>query len=158
MLLCLWPELEYSSLWYLSTFSGPILACVFGSFLCLVPIHNVLEQPVYWYEDQLTRFAGSPVVISQMMIRAEHWSDFSFENKWSTYIFMEILCIVFYACMTFGYYFTWDYYFEYSQPMPMSLHLGVILLSLIVNVAIIYRFVTFMYILTIRIVPIYNCL
>ena len=39
-----------NSVHYISWVSGIILACVWVSVFCLVPQHNVVEEPSYWYE------------------------------------------------------------------------------------------------------------
>ena len=137
--ICIEQEPESSFLWLFSILSGPILACGFGAFLCLVPIHNVLEQPAYWYEDQLTRFTGSPVLVVQMMVRAEQWSGFVFKHRWSTYLFMEALCMFVYAIMTFSYYFLWTCYYKFSLPLPMSQHLSAFTVVLVMNVVLWFR-------------------
>ena len=46
---------EGSPLDYATILSGPLLACICGGLVCLVPIHNVMEQPKYWYEDMTLR-------------------------------------------------------------------------------------------------------
>ena len=41
---------KVSDLHYLSCFSGVIFTILLNSIYCLVPIHNPLEEPMYWYD------------------------------------------------------------------------------------------------------------
>ena len=106
---------------YLSVLSGPIIACFCGSFLTLVPIHNVLEQPQFWYEDQLSKaIPVVPMIVSQILIHAEYWSNFKFEKKWQTYVFSIGLAYLTYFGVMTGYHFIWTYYLGYYHPLPMN--------------------------------------
>ena len=79
-------NIKNSILSYLSILSGPLLACLCGNFICLVSILNVLKEPSHLYEDVICRYiAGIPVSTGIIIIRTEYCSNFSFENKKSTY-------------------------------------------------------------------------
>ena len=41
---------KVSDLHYISCFSGVILTILLNSIYCLIPIHNPLEEPLYWYD------------------------------------------------------------------------------------------------------------
>ena len=41
---------KVSDLHYVSCFSGVILTILLNSIYCLIPIHNPLEEPMYWYD------------------------------------------------------------------------------------------------------------
>ena len=66
-------------LYQTSILSGPLLAATAGSFLCLIPIHNVLEQPEYWYEEftcrMLAGLAAGILFTINALIRTEYWSN-----------------------------------------------------------------------------------
>ena len=96
---------------YLSILSGPLIACINVSFLTLIPVPNILEQPQYWYEDHF--FKSIPVVSMigiQLLIHAEVWSNFSFQKKWQTYVLSLGLTYVAYVVAVTGYHFIWTYY------------------------------------------------
>ena len=110
-----------SGLYYLSILSGPLLVCLYMSFVTLIPIHNVIEQPEYWYEDIITRvLAASPIHACMVMIRADYWARFSFKNRWNSYVLMMGYVFVLYVCLLGGYYLLWTTYLGFYQPMPLN--------------------------------------
>ena len=113
-------ETATSILHYLSTFSGPLLACIGGTFLCLVPLQNVLEQPSLWYEYQLCTTFAVLAMLLQNLLAAEYWSDFTFENRSKSYMILGGLGFVLYAGVIFGCFLVWTLYYGYVPPMPMS--------------------------------------
>ena len=110
-----------SGLYYLSILSGPLLVCLYMSFMTLIPIHNVIEQPEYWYEDIITRvLAASPIHACMVMIRADYWAGFSFKDRWTSYVLMMGYVFVLYVCLLGGYYLVWTTYLGFYQPMPLN--------------------------------------
>ena len=111
-----------NSVWhYLSILSGPLLACTCGSFMCLIPIHNTLEQPSYWYEDTISRIlCGAFILTCQNLLRAEYWSQFSFANKGKTYIVLIGLMHGIQGCAAIVYYYIWTKYMGFYQPMALN--------------------------------------
>ena len=123
--------------YYISILSGPFWACLTGSFICLIPIHNVMEQPWYWYEDQLTKFfAVIPNMICLIIIRAKFWSGFEFEKEFKSYVVLGGFGMSVYLVVTIGYNLLWTKYFGYSLPMAMSEHGAAMSMFVAINVAI----------------------
>ena len=116
--------LYVSILYYLSVFTGPIFAIISGSFLCLVPISNVLEQPEYWMLDQVTRVLAGCNGNLQNLFGTEYWADFKFKNRWATYLILTILQISTYCVVITIYNLIWTTGLGYYHPMPMSQHIG----------------------------------
>ena len=51
-----------SCIHYLSAVSGIFLACGMSISICLIPQHNILEEPYYWYENMvLVAFVWIPI-------------------------------------------------------------------------------------------------
>ena len=133
-------ETESSVLHHISILSGPIFALLAGSFLCLVPIHNVMEQPQYWYEDQFCRaMALVPLMISKNLLRAEYWSNFTFKNKWVSFLILAVVGITTYTGIIIGYYILWVEYQGLSLPLPMNLQLAGSIASIMINITLFFR-------------------
>lgn len=110
-----------SALHYLSMLSGPMLACVCGGFLTLIPIHNVLENPEYWYEDIACRILSSAVILTcQSLLRAEYWCNFSFENKTIAYVGLITVVHGIVISSVLAHYYVWTVYFGLYQPMALG--------------------------------------
>ena len=113
-----WPT---SFIHYFSVLSGPILACVCGSFLTLIPIHNVMKQPSYWYENMLCTILGSSTVfVCQQLIRAEYWSNFELEKKLKTYVLVNGLTHILNVVNFLVSAYVWTSHFGFYHPIPLN--------------------------------------
>ena len=130
-----------SFLYYSSIFSGPILAATAGSFLCLIPIHNVLEQPEYWYEEVTCRILAAGILYPVInLIRTEYWSNLFFEKRVQTYmLFIAVSQIVLVSSyITYLYY--WNIHLKLFLPMPLNHIVGGSVLLIIITVFLKFRY------------------
>ena len=136
---------------YISIVSGPLLSLVCGTFLCLVPIKNVMENPGFWYEDQICRFmAAIPILIVLNLIRGEYYSNFRFEQKWSTYVLFVGIGSVVYVVSIITYYVIWTHYYGYNQPMPLNQHLAGSILLMVINATLWTRYVILLHMYSLK--------
>ena len=106
---------------WLSIVSGLILSCVHGSLLCLIPIHNVMEQPAYWYEDAICRILyGGTILPVQIVLEIEYWACFTFEKRLQTYFLFVGYSLVICVSTYFVYFYLWIIQLGYSHPMPLG--------------------------------------
>ena len=123
-----------------SILSGPLVACINASFFCLIPIHNVIKEPAYWYEDIMARWLpGIPIFACMIVIRADYWNSFSFEKRWPTYLWMLGLAYAGHFLCIAGYYWLWTVHLGYFPPMPMNQHLSGTISVIVINVALYFR-------------------
>ena len=125
-----------------SVLSGPLLACTCASFLCLIPFRNVLKYPGYWYEEQFARFlAAYPIIMSQPVAMAFFWCRLPFEKP-LVKSFMSLVgvgCLI-YIIVQASYYAYWTYNLGLYQPMPFNGYLGGTLGTIVIMVAIWFRY------------------
>ena len=132
-----------SVVYYLSILSGPLLACVCGSFLTLIPIHNILEEPNYWLEDFIYRIlAGGAIATSQNAIRAECWSNFHFKKRLITYIWLIVIGHGLGICAFGAHFYIWIVHFGHSQPLPLGHFMVGTALVIAINTTIYFRYET----------------
>ena len=115
---CIAEENSPNIFYHLSILSGPFLASLAGSILCLIPVPNVLEQPAYAFlEVALRNLSGGLLQLGQMMIRTVYWSKFTFEKKMRTYVLMLGLEIFMLFSIFLIYYYVWTVGFAYPLPL-----------------------------------------
>ena len=130
-----------SFLYYFSTLSGPILSIITGGiFLCIIPIHNALEYPEFWYEDTFFRWIPSCTGTFQNLFGAEYWADFTFKNRGKSYFILAFVQNMVYWIVVVSYYLIWTNS-GYFPPMPMCQHLGALTILLVYHVAVYFRWV-----------------
>ena len=109
-------------MYLLSVLSGPSAILAVLSVECLIPLHNVLKEPQYWYEHQLIlAFGVIPFVIGQTLQFTIYWANFSFEKKWTSYLAIIGVGSVTFFISTIIYDVVWTEYLGYFQPLPISL-------------------------------------
>ena len=128
-----------SNWYYLTIFSGTILACINGSFIALIPIHNVLKQPDYWYEDVFCRVLTVGFLFAcQILIEAEYWSNFSFKSKRTTYVLVITLTYCLFIGISTGYHYFWTIYLGYSHPSAFG-HTVAAIVIIILSFTMLFR-------------------
>ena len=116
---------EISPLYHLTILSGPIAILTVVSAECLIPAHNVFEEPQYWYEYQLIlAFGLIPFLFGDALIKALYWSDFSFEKKWISYAQIIGISLGVYVIGATAYHLIWTLYLQYVPPLPLSLYVA----------------------------------
>lgn len=110
-------------LYCLSSFSGPVLAIGAASIYTLIPYHNVLKEPCYWYEIQIgvvLAFLPFLVFMSHPMM-TRYWLEFkSTHSKLSYFVLYVIACGTYISTISV-YYSKW---IGLTQPMPMNIYIG----------------------------------
>ena len=138
---CLGNRTLSAILYNLSILSGPLVACVFGSFICLLPIHNVLKEPAYWYEEVLCRMLSSGFLVAcQTTVEAEFWSNFRFEKRLTTYVFLVGLMYTLFSVCVIGYYYIWTVHLGFYQPGGLNHFIVGSISVIVVNIALWFRY------------------
>ena len=99
-----------------------LFACILSSLIViLIPQHNVIKQPEYWYELMFIFLFGywGFLVINITLVCAKvlHYQELkSFSIMVDLFV---TACIAQVSIYTFVY-IVWSHYFEYNHPMPFS--------------------------------------
>ena len=108
-------------MYLLTLLSGPLLGIAASSTYTLIPFHNALEDPCYWYEYQIvTIFICAPYLPSfTYPVWSVYWANFQFNRKWFSYILLLLLGCGTWAFAVAMYYFAY-WFTDYSHPMPLN--------------------------------------
>ena len=106
---------------YASLLSGPVLACACATFICLIPVSNVMEEPEYWYEYQIMEFfATIPLLMAAIWGIAIYWCKFTFKKKFFSFTLTFIIGCGSYGICVMTYYLLWTYALELNLPCIFS--------------------------------------
>ena len=107
----------------LSIWSAPIIVWTVTGVQCLYPMHNALEEPQYWYEHQLVlAFGLLPLFLGHALITVICWSNFAFDDKWTTYIQTISIGTMTYFIVLFTYHMIWTQLLDLGLPLPLNLY------------------------------------
>ena len=125
-------------LYGLSVLSGPALAIAVASIRCLVPYHNVLEEPCFWYESILaTLFAVIPFVVwLNHPLTTEYWSNFSMKKSFNTYLFLLLVASGIYITVIAIFYYYWG---DLAPPLPFNGFIAGSTVCLVIWISVILR-------------------
>ena len=113
------PETLKTILYGFSVLSGPTLAIGIASIWCLVPFHNVLKEPCYWYEFHvacLVTFIPFMIWTTHPM-STEYWANFSMKRGITSYVFLYFVTSGTFITAIAIYYHYWG---NLAQPMPLN--------------------------------------
>ena len=133
---------KISFIHHISVLGGPILASSIASVYCLIPQHNILKEPCYWYEFHLC--AGVAVIpfLSWLVHPniTEYWANLPMMSRSSSYIYLTSIGYSTWIAMLVTYHLICDY-LGVSHPMPLNFYALGSVTFLVLNVAILSRFV-----------------
>ena len=113
-----------SPLHYLSWLSGIIVTCFYLSAITIVPLHNSLCEPQYYWEFMLFAAIGWVSCWNAgMFISTRFWANLH-PGPWMTsFIMIMIITTAFNVVLTISYYYLWTDLLGFYAPMPLSYYL-----------------------------------
>ena len=105
----------------LKSFAGVLLGIAFTSTVTLLPQHDVIEQPEYWYESIITLAIGFPAASSGYIAYSYIYIlNMKFSEPWKmtlSIFFVGMFTAVILAGIC---YLVWSKYLMYSYPIPFQ--------------------------------------
>ena len=114
---------ESNFLYCFSALSGPLLAIAVASIYCLIPYHNVLKDPCYWYEFQIVVIIAFYSFLAWAVhpLFTEYFAGLAMIQSKFAYLFMYFVACGTYMSVIAIYYSNW---MDYAHPMPMNFYIG----------------------------------
>ena len=112
-------DTQPDSIHYFSWLFGILLTCTALLSILIVPWHNVLREPFYWYEYFV--YFGLPWValfVAVYIMRLEYWACIEYDKKISLFFFMIGMGVVIFEGLALFYFYITVYYFELFAPPP----------------------------------------
>ena len=99
-------------------------------FQTLIPQHNVIENPVYWYELLLVGVPTLVVLLSSYFIyTCSHWMNISFIKSVRNVFIMWLVGGLVWVSVKAAGYILWTYHFNYRYPIPFTCYIELMILS-----------------------------
>ena len=113
---------SYGAIHYLSGFTGIIITCILVSGYALIPCHNHLEEPYFWYEYLLQLILIIvPFKLSINAIAFFTWIyQFDYVKNWNSFFFIVALDMAWYIVYSLLYYCIWVVFLGFSAPLPLN--------------------------------------
>ena len=100
----------------------------------------IMQQPEYWYEDQIIRFfAEVHSFIVARIVEIVYWADFELKEK--SYLYLGTLGIAVHLAVIGIYYYLWVFYYNYALPLPFNFYFGHTIAYFVMGIATWPRFV-----------------
>ena len=90
--------------------------------ITLVPGHNVLSEPYYWYETTtLVPIIGwIPMFVTALILQLEFWSNITYAKNISTMIYLYVLGAFTCSIASFSYNYLWTNILGFYPPAPFT--------------------------------------
>ena len=116
---------ETDSIHYITWLFGILLTCAALISTLIVPWHNVMKEPFYWYEIYIYNAPPSQAFIAvNYIMRLEYWAGIMYDKKIYLFFFLFGIGGVFYAVIALFYYYIYVYNFELFAPLPYGFITG----------------------------------
>ena len=103
------------------SFAGILLGLLFTSTVTLLPQHNVIEHPEYWYESIITPATGFPAAAAGYIAYNYFYClNMSVEKPWRMILSIFLAGMLTSALLNCISYAVWSKYLLYPYPMPFQ--------------------------------------
>ena len=87
----------------------------------LVPAHDSVKDPSYWYEYMLMMNVGMwPNWAASVVLQCVFWGNFKELKTWSSWLFLWMFVASLFSTLICVYYLIWTQYYGYYSPMPFT--------------------------------------
>ena len=129
---------EPDSIHYITWLFGILLTCATLIPTLIVPWHNALKEPFYWYELYVYNIPPTNVLlVANYIMRLENWAGIIYDRKMNLFFSLFGIGGVFYAVIALSYYYIYVYDWElfallpYAGRIPGTLHALVFIVPLL---------------------------
>ena len=117
---------DLSSWHYISWLFGVMLTCLTVGLITLLPAHNVLKEPAYWYEIVLfIPIAGwHPLFITAFFLQLEFWSNITYTKNIRSWIIFYMISASTALIFEIIYHYLWIEILGFFPPAPFNGYIG----------------------------------
>ena len=109
---------------YISWISGIVLSCLYISTITIIPLHNTLREPQYYWEFMLYMAFGFCSIFSSHVVLATFFvANMNPGKNMLAVIVMTLIGAIINIVTTVIYYFIWVNVLGFYAPMPMGLYI-----------------------------------
>ena len=106
---------------YISWAFGLLLSCGYVSLITLVPGHNILKEPYYWYELMIFAATGAnSISVALFILELAYWANISYAKNWTTFFIMFSFGAIIVISIDVTYFLIWTYHLGLYAPMPLN--------------------------------------
>ena len=79
------------SIHYISWMFGIVFACGLVSLITIIPQHNILKEPYYWYEAMIEGGLSVPILSTLIIFNGTYWANISYFKNWTTFFILIVI-------------------------------------------------------------------
>jgi hypothetical protein len=98
--------------------AGPLFGILLTCFLGLIPAHNVITHPEYFYEEMIYKFCSMPVWASQFILSCIYWMNIKCIKTFRHFAIGIAYLLLFQIFQRLLGYFAWTQLVKFPYPMP----------------------------------------
>ena len=126
----------------MSILCGTFLACIVTSLLTLIPGHDILKEPQYWYEFMIFGATGWAILGTiSVNLHFHYWADISHTQIWSSFIYLISIAVLFFALVNSSLNLIWIYSLGLFPPMPFNYYITATVVGLILFASVFFRYI-----------------
>ena len=104
--------------------TGIILSCLFICGITVIPHHNPIYEPQYYWEFMLySSFGWITTFVAYYFGFIRYGANFQFEKFWPSFIFIWVNAVATNIILYLIYHFIWVNIYGFYAPMPMAYYI-----------------------------------
>ena len=128
----------------MSIFCGIFLACIGTSLLTLIPGHDILKEPQYWYEFMIFGATGWAITGTvSVNLHFHYWADISHTQNWPSFICLIGIAVLCFALVNSTLNLIWTYSLGLFPPVPFNYYITDGVVGLILFASVFFRYLFF---------------
>ena len=109
---------------YISWVFGIILTCLYVGLLTLIPMHNPIVEPEYFWEFVLfASFGWASIFTGYVVLQTNYWANMHPGNYWRDMFVMTLIISAVNICLTLIYNYLWTGILGYTAPMVFTYYI-----------------------------------
>ena len=115
---------EPKSIHYISWMFGIVFACGLVSLITIIPQHNILKEPYYWYEAMIEGGLSVPILSTLIIFNGTYWANISYFKNWTTFFILIVIGTCIFTLIFASYHWIWTYQLNFFAPVAYGYYVA----------------------------------
>ena len=115
---------EIKSIHYISWMFGILFTCGLVSLITIIPHHNILKEPDYWYEAMIEGDLSVPILSALIIFNGAYWANISYLKNWTSFLKLIIIGTSTFTLSFVSYHWIWTYQLKFSPPVAYGYYVA----------------------------------
>ena len=125
----------------MSILCGTFLACIVTSLLTLIPGHDILKEPQYWYEFMIFGATGWSIMATiSVNLQFHYLANISNTQNWPSFIYLTGIVALCFALVNSAMNLIWTHSLGLFAPVPFNYYITATVVAVVLFISVFFRY------------------